>query len=66
MESFSDSLERGQGKKAEARTLQIGDQVVYRRDGTRGIVYAKNGELCQVVWEDEFVSWEQSEALYRL
>lgn len=62
MESFSDSGERT-AEQNESETIRVGDQVEYRRDGTRGIVYSKEGELCQILWEDEFVSWEKWELL---
>lgn len=42
---------------------QIGDTVVYVRDGARGIIIQMEGDLCQVMWEDEFVSWEKVEFL---
>ena len=58
MESSSDSPD------VERTTrIKAGDQVLFRRDGTRGIVYSRDGERCQVLWEDEFVSWEKEEDL---
>lgn len=61
MESSSGSVER-----PTCEILQAGDRVLYRRDGTRGIVYSREGDLCQILWEDEFVSWEKTESLLRL
>jgi|GEM_PF-2111215 len=58
MESSSDSPEEERAAK-----IKVGDQVIFRRDGTRGIVYARDGERLQVLWEDEFVSWEKEEDL---
>ncbi|QQE73351.1 hypothetical protein KDJ56_15720 [Brevibacillus composti] len=44
---------------------RVGDIVVYARDGARGIIMEIQGELCQVMWEDTFVSWEKLENLKR-
>ena len=43
----------------------IGDCVIYTRDGARGIVIGIENNLCQVIWEDHFVSWEKSELLQK-
>lgn len=43
--------------------VQVGDLVVYLRDGARGIVIRIEGEHCHVMWEDDFVSWEKTEWL---
>jgi hypothetical protein len=43
----------------------IGDHVIFTRDGTKGIVVEVQNNLCQVIWEDHFVSWEKSESLQK-
>ncbi|MGN7468365.1 hypothetical protein [Brevibacillus sp. SAFN-007a] len=43
--------------------IQVGDGVVFVKDGARGIVINIDQERCQVLWEDDFVSWEQREWL---
>lgn len=37
--------------------------VVFAKDGARGVVISIDEERCQVLWEDDFVSWEQREWL---
>jgi hypothetical protein len=46
--------------------LQVGDSVVFLRDGTRGIIMQIRDSLYQVIWEDHFVSWEKEEQLEKL
>lgn len=43
--------------------VQVGDVVVYLKDGVKGIVIRVEEERCHVLWEDEFVSWEKTEWL---
>ncbi|WP_280207542.1 hypothetical protein [Brevibacillus sp. AY1] len=43
--------------------ISVGDQVVFLRDGARGIVMRIQEGKCLVLWEDEFVSWESVELL---
>lgn len=43
--------------------IAVGDQVVFLRDGVRGIVMRIQEGQCLVLWEDEFVSWESVELL---
>ncbi|MGZ0052640.1 hypothetical protein [Brevibacillus gelatini] len=43
--------------------IQVGDLVVFAKDGARGVVISIDEERCQVLWEDDFVSWEQREWL---
>ncbi|GIO04827.1 hypothetical protein J31TS6_08550 [Brevibacillus reuszeri] len=43
--------------------IQIGDMVVYVKDGARGIVIGLEGEKYHIKWEDDFVSWEEREWL---
>lgn len=56
------SSDRGSGRW---QMYRVGDIVVYARDGARGIIMEIQGELCQVMWEDTFVSWEKMENLKR-
>jgi len=43
----------------------VGDYVVFTLDGARGIVIRVEENLCQVMWEDHFISWEKTEALQK-
>ncbi|GEB33604.1 hypothetical protein M2298_000583 [Brevibacillus sp. 1238] len=43
--------------------IQVGDLVVFVKDGAKGVVISIEEERCQVLWEDDFVSWEQRECL---
>ena len=43
----------------------IGDCVVFTLDGARGIVLKVNSEVCYVIWEDFFVSWENNGLLQK-
>ncbi|MCX8002567.1 MAG: hypothetical protein N2661_08315 [Anoxybacillus mongoliensis] len=43
--------------------VQVGDCVVFMRDGARGIVLEVDDHSCHVLWEDYFVSWEKKELL---
>jgi len=43
--------------------LKVGDHVVYVPDGSKGIVVEVVENLCHVVWEDHFSSWEKPDAL---
>ncbi|WP_176560392.1 hypothetical protein [Brevibacillus dissolubilis] len=46
--------------------FKIGDHVIYIRDGVRGTVLGITEGACQVVWEDQFVSWENVEMLQKI
>jgi hypothetical protein len=41
----------------------VGDYVVFLLDGAKGVVIGVKDELCQVMWEDHFVSWENMASL---
>ncbi|MGJ7034603.1 hypothetical protein [Anoxybacillus eryuanensis] len=43
--------------------VQVGDCVVFMRDGVRGIVLEVDDHSCHVLWEDYVVSWEKKELL---
>lgn len=43
--------------------IQIGDLVVYVKDGAKGVVIHAEEDRFQILWEDDFVSWEKSELL---
>jgi len=43
--------------------IQVGDYVTFALDGAKGMVIGLNDGLCQVMWEDHFVSWEKIEML---
>ncbi|MGG1661770.1 hypothetical protein [Brevibacillus sp. NRS-1366] len=43
--------------------IQVGDMVVFLKDGVSGIVIRIEEDRCHVMWEDEFVSWEKTEWL---
>lgn len=45
------------------RMIQIGDLVVYVKDGAKGVVIHAEEDRFQILWEDDFVSWEKSELL---
>jgi len=46
--------------------FEIGDSVIYKPDGSRGIVLEMKDGRCHVVWEDHFVSWEKAELLVKI
>lgn len=48
------------------RMLKIGDNVVYVRDGTKGVIMEIHGNLYHIIWEDHFSSWEYGESLRKL
>lgn len=62
--AMESSLDSGNGRRCGV--LRIGDTVVYVRDGARGVIMVMEGELCQVMWEDTFVSWERLELLEKV
>jgi hypothetical protein len=41
--------------------FKVGDSVILH--GARGIILEIDEDLCHVVWEDYFVSWEKGESL---
>ncbi|MFS0555254.1 hypothetical protein [Brevibacillus sp. 179-C9.3 HS] len=43
--------------------IQVGDLVVYVKDGAKGVVLHIEEDRFQVKWEDDFVSWEKREWL---
>jgi hypothetical protein len=43
--------------------IRIGDVVVFSLDGARGVVLGEKDERYQVIWEDNFVSWEPIDLL---
>jgi hypothetical protein len=43
--------------------IQVGDLVVYVKDGAKGVVIQMEEDRFQVKWEDDFVSWEKREWL---
>ncbi|MFC5470206.1 hypothetical protein ACFPPD_15985 [Cohnella suwonensis] len=43
--------------------MKVGDHVVYAHDGTKGTIVEVEGNLCHVIWEDHFSSWEHEERL---
>ncbi|MFF0827453.1 hypothetical protein ACFYU8_11285 [Brevibacillus sp. NPDC003359] len=43
--------------------IQVGDLVVYVKDGAKGVVVHIEEDRFQVKWEDDFVSWEKRELL---
>ncbi|MGG4452422.1 hypothetical protein [Brevibacillus porteri] len=43
--------------------IQVGDLVVYVKDGAKGVVVHIEEDRFQVKWEDDFVSWEKREWL---
>lgn len=45
------------------RLFQIGDCVVFKHDGARGIVLTIKEDVCHVLWEDYFASWENVDLL---
>jgi hypothetical protein len=46
--------------------LTVGDTVVFNRDGALGIIIAIEGDLCHVMWEDTFISWEKADSLQKV
>jgi hypothetical protein len=46
--------------------LEIGDHVVFIRDGARGIIMEIKENLYHVIWEDHFASWEKGELLEKI
>lgn len=60
MASSFDSGERGKGM------LKIGDNVVYVKDGSKGIVMEVQENLYHIIWEDHFSSWEFGESLRKM
>ncbi len=58
---MASSLDSGKGMRCDV--IQIGDMVVYVKDGARGIVIGLQGEKYHIKWEDDFVSWEEREWL---
>ncbi|WP_169306724.1 hypothetical protein [Cohnella pontilimi] len=45
--------------------LNVGDQVVYVPDGSKGIILEVQENLYHIVWEDHFSSWERGESLLK-
>ncbi|WP_186445651.1 hypothetical protein [Paenibacillus cremeus] len=43
--------------------VKVGDCVVFLLDGVRGTVMEVKENLCCVIWEDHFTSWERAELL---
>ncbi|GEC92808.1 MULTISPECIES: hypothetical protein [Brevibacillus] len=43
--------------------IQVGDLVVYVKDGAKGVVIHIEEDRFQIKWEDDFVSWEKKEWL---
>ncbi|BAH42710.1 hypothetical protein BBR47_17330 [Brevibacillus brevis NBRC 100599] len=43
--------------------IQVGDLVVYVKDGAKGVVIHMEEDRFQIKWEDDFVSWEKREWL---
>ncbi|MGK5508661.1 hypothetical protein [Brevibacillus formosus] len=43
--------------------IQVGDLVVYVKDGAKGVVIHIEEDRFQIKWEDDFVSWEKREWL---
>jgi len=58
---MASSLDSDKGTRCDV--IQIGDMVVYVKDGARGIVIGLEGEKYHIKWEDDFVSWEEREWL---
>jgi hypothetical protein len=44
----------------------VGDTVVFNRDGAKGIIIAIEEDLCHVMWEDTFISWEKMDSLQKV
>jgi len=58
---MASSLDSGRGTRCNV--IQVGDMVVYVKDGARGIVIGMQGEKYHIKWEDDFVSWVEREYL---
>jgi hypothetical protein len=46
--------------------LEIGDHVIFIRDGARGIILEIKENLYHIIWEDHFASWEREELLEKM
>lgn len=44
----------------------VGDTVVFALDGAKGIIIGVEGDLCHVMWEDTFISWEKADSLKKV
>lgn len=46
--------------------FEVGDRVVFKLDGARGIIVEAEQGIYHIIWEDHFSSWEKEEALERV
>ncbi len=46
--------------------FEVGDRVVFKLDGTRGVIMEAEQGFYHIIWEDHFSSWEKEETLEKV